>query len=245
MLPYCDGDVSNQQGQHFIDDSRYAYDDDVLRSTVWVMGANHNFFNTVWTPGKYAYSTSDDWGATSTDADLRRRPAAEQHPAQRGRPVQRRHGVHDRVVPDDPRRGDQLPADVRRLHQARPDQRPDRPTSGSSPTRRPTSGPTSSRSRPSAARSAPSARPRRRLCQRLRPHAAAGAAALRDDQHPAQHQLRCRTGRRRHYAPNVPASPMTKFLWTAAVRRRGASHRRVDPGHRAGRRTQRRGVHAR
>lgn len=68
MLPYCDGDVSNQQGQHFIDDSRYAYDDNVLRSTVWVMGADHNFFNTVWTPGKYPYSTSDDWGATSTDS---------------------------------------------------------------------------------------------------------------------------------------------------------------------------------
>ncbi|KQW48571.1 hypothetical protein ASC77_07435 [Nocardioides sp. Root1257] len=68
MLPYCDGDVSNQQGQHFTDDSRYAFDDNSLRSVVWVMGANHNFFNSVWTPGKYAYSTSDDWGATSTDA---------------------------------------------------------------------------------------------------------------------------------------------------------------------------------
>jgi trimeric autotransporter adhesin len=68
MLPYCDGDVSNQQGQHFIDDSRYAHDQSVLLSTVWVMGADHNFFNSVWTPGKYPYSTSDDWGATSTDA---------------------------------------------------------------------------------------------------------------------------------------------------------------------------------
>ncbi|MCL3837976.1 Ig-like domain-containing protein [Aeromicrobium duanguangcaii] len=68
ILPYCDGDVSNQQGQHMLDDSRYAFDDDVLRSGVWMMGANHNFYNTVWTPGKYAYSVSDDWGATSTDA---------------------------------------------------------------------------------------------------------------------------------------------------------------------------------
>jgi hypothetical protein len=68
MLPYCDGDVSNQQGQHFTDDSRYAFDDNSLRSAVWVMGANHNFFNSVWTPGKYGYSTSDDWGASSTDA---------------------------------------------------------------------------------------------------------------------------------------------------------------------------------
>ncbi|SKB06628.1 Ig-like domain-containing protein [Aeromicrobium choanae] len=68
ILPYCDGDVSNQQGQHMLDDSRYAFDDDVLRSGVWMMGANHNFYNTVWTPGKYAYSVSDDWGATSADA---------------------------------------------------------------------------------------------------------------------------------------------------------------------------------
>ncbi|GAA4702697.1 Ig-like domain-containing protein [Nocardioides conyzicola] len=66
MLPYCDGDVSNQQGQHFSDDSRYAFGDSVLRSTVWVMGADHNFFNTTWTPGAYPYATSDDWSPTGT-----------------------------------------------------------------------------------------------------------------------------------------------------------------------------------
>lgn len=66
LLPYCDGDVSNQQGQHMNDDARYAFADDVLRSDVWVMGANHNFFNTVWTPGKYNLSVSDDWSGTST-----------------------------------------------------------------------------------------------------------------------------------------------------------------------------------
>lgn len=68
VLPYCDGDVSNQQGQHMLDDSRYAFDDNSLRSGVWAMGANHNFYNTVWTPGVYPYSVSDDWGATSTDS---------------------------------------------------------------------------------------------------------------------------------------------------------------------------------
>ncbi|PYG00572.1 hypothetical protein SAMN05216184_103143 [Georgenia satyanarayanai] len=61
VLPYCDGDVVNLQGQHFFEDSRYAVDDDVLRATALVMGANHNFFNTVWTPGLYPYSVSDDW----------------------------------------------------------------------------------------------------------------------------------------------------------------------------------------
>ena len=66
FLPYCDGDVSNQQGQHMIDDSRAAFDDNALRSAVWVMGANHNFFNTVWTPGKYPYNTGDDWSTGDT-----------------------------------------------------------------------------------------------------------------------------------------------------------------------------------
>lgn len=66
MLPYCDGDVSNQQGQHMFDDSRNAFNDNVQRSAVWVMGANHNFFNSVWTPGKYPYATSDDWDSRDT-----------------------------------------------------------------------------------------------------------------------------------------------------------------------------------
>lgn len=65
LLPYCDGDVSNQQGQHMLDDSRYAFGDDALRTGTWVMGANHNFYNTVWTPGVYRYSVSDDWSGTN------------------------------------------------------------------------------------------------------------------------------------------------------------------------------------
>ena len=66
ILPYCDGDVSNQQGQHMLDDSRYAFGDDVLRTGTWAMGANHNFYNTVWTPGVYSYSVSDDWSGSSS-----------------------------------------------------------------------------------------------------------------------------------------------------------------------------------
>lgn len=71
VLPYCDGDVSNQQGQHMLDDSRYAFGDDALRSGTWVMGANHNFYNTVWTPGLFPAAVSDDWSnstARRTDA---------------------------------------------------------------------------------------------------------------------------------------------------------------------------------
>ncbi|MEU8195790.1 hypothetical protein AB0C10_18590 [Microbispora amethystogenes] len=62
ILPYCDGDVSNQQGQHFYDDSRYAVDaDPAFRSSLMVMGADHNFFNTEWTPGVAHAPASDDW----------------------------------------------------------------------------------------------------------------------------------------------------------------------------------------
>lgn len=62
ILPYCDGDVSNQQGQHFYDDTRYADPGDgVLRSSLMVMGADHNFFNTEWTPGVAVAPASDDW----------------------------------------------------------------------------------------------------------------------------------------------------------------------------------------
>ena len=62
VLPYCDGDVSDIQGQKFTDTGRdLATDDTSLKSSVLVMGANHNFFNTEWTPGIAAAPASDDW----------------------------------------------------------------------------------------------------------------------------------------------------------------------------------------
>src|SRR6202012_5755077 len=64
LLPYCDGDVSDQQGQHFYSDSRDNFDDNVLRSNIWVMGADHDFFNQIWTPP--FPGASDDW-SRSTD----------------------------------------------------------------------------------------------------------------------------------------------------------------------------------
>jgi LPXTG-motif cell wall-anchored protein len=67
ILPYCDGDVVNLQGQHIIDDSRHAFGDSVLRSSVLVMGTNHNFFNTIWTPSIYPTASSDDWRAQDRD----------------------------------------------------------------------------------------------------------------------------------------------------------------------------------
>lgn len=60
LLPYCDGDVSDQQGQHFYADSRDGtFSDDVQRSDIWVMGTDHDFYNTSWTP-PYP-GASDDW----------------------------------------------------------------------------------------------------------------------------------------------------------------------------------------
>jgi hypothetical protein len=83
MLPYCDGDVSDLQGVHFFDDARYNVPGDATpKHTILVMGANHNFFNTIWTPGLFV-GGSDDWGASSdpfcgTVAGNKRLTAAQQ-----------------------------------------------------------------------------------------------------------------------------------------------------------------------
>ena len=64
MLPYCDGDVADLQGVHFYDDARYNVPGDAAaKHTVLVMGANHNFFNSVWTPspGNTIPGAADDW----------------------------------------------------------------------------------------------------------------------------------------------------------------------------------------
>jgi dienelactone hydrolase len=61
LLPYCDGDVSNLEGQAYTDVARDAApDDNALHSSVLVMGANHNFFNTEWTPGLSHAPSFDD-----------------------------------------------------------------------------------------------------------------------------------------------------------------------------------------
>jgi len=68
VLPYCDGDVFDLQGQRFTDVGRdLAPGDTSLKSSVLVMGANHNFFNTEWTPGLAVAPAWDDWGDTGTE----------------------------------------------------------------------------------------------------------------------------------------------------------------------------------
>lgn len=62
LLPYCDGDVSDLQGVHFYDDARYNVPGDPApKYYVLVMGANHNFYNTIWTPGSPFGGAADDW----------------------------------------------------------------------------------------------------------------------------------------------------------------------------------------
>ncbi|MFS3129129.1 hypothetical protein ACLM5J_12080 [Nocardioides sp. Bht2] len=67
LLPHCDGDVSDLQGQRFVDFNRDVMADDTsLKSAVMVFGANHNYFNTEWTPRIAAAPSWDDWGGNPT-----------------------------------------------------------------------------------------------------------------------------------------------------------------------------------
>ncbi|WP_370247710.1 hypothetical protein [Nocardioides sp.] len=62
LLPSCDGDVFDLQGQRFVDVGRdLAADDTALRTGALVIGANHNFFNTEWTPATAVAPANDDW----------------------------------------------------------------------------------------------------------------------------------------------------------------------------------------
>jgi hypothetical protein len=61
ILPTCDGDVSDLQGQAYIDTSRDIAYSEALRSAIISVGTNHNFFNTEWTPGLAAAPSLDDW----------------------------------------------------------------------------------------------------------------------------------------------------------------------------------------
>src|SRR5215510_3493394 len=63
MLPYCDGDVADLQGVHFYDDARYNVPgDNSPKHYELIMGANHNFFNTIWSPDSSSFPGAvDDW----------------------------------------------------------------------------------------------------------------------------------------------------------------------------------------
>jgi hypothetical protein len=61
ILPGCDGDVSDLQGEVYVDGTRAVSGGTALHSAVYVIGANHNFFNSEWTPGQAAAPAEDDF----------------------------------------------------------------------------------------------------------------------------------------------------------------------------------------
>ena len=75
---HCDGDVSDLQGAAYYDDSRYAVPgDQTAKQTTLLYGANHNFFNSVWTSGPGSFDDAGFLGELGS-------------PARRGRGVPRR-----------------------------------------------------------------------------------------------------------------------------------------------------------
>jgi hypothetical protein len=61
LLPYNDGDVHTLQGAHYFDDSRYNFVGDTgAKFTIEVMGADHNYYNTVWSPDSSFPGGSED-----------------------------------------------------------------------------------------------------------------------------------------------------------------------------------------
>ncbi|MEU9348333.1 hypothetical protein AB0D74_44765 [Streptomyces sp. NPDC048278] len=61
ILPGCDGDVSDLQGEVYVDGTRGVSSGKALHSAVYVIGADHNFFNTEWTPGQAQAPAEDDF----------------------------------------------------------------------------------------------------------------------------------------------------------------------------------------
>jgi hypothetical protein len=71
ILPYCDGDVSDLQGASYYDDGRYATPGDTSsKMTALLYGANHNFFNTVWTSGPGSFDDAGAWAGEDPRPDV-------------------------------------------------------------------------------------------------------------------------------------------------------------------------------
>ena len=88
LLPGCDGDVSDLQGEDFVDGTRGVSRGTALHNAVYIVGANHNFFNSEWTPGEAEAPASDDFWDDPEQPDpvcspgaATRLTAAQQHKA--------------------------------------------------------------------------------------------------------------------------------------------------------------------
>jgi len=80
ILPQCDGDVFELEGQLYIESPRLIPRDRALRSAVWLPGGNHNFLNSMWTPGE-SVAPQDDDAHIYDDTDGFCRPGARLDPA--------------------------------------------------------------------------------------------------------------------------------------------------------------------
>jgi lysophospholipase L1-like esterase len=61
VVPYCDSEVEEVPGVHYLDDARYsAPGDRAAKYTIVLGGANHNFFNTYWTSEFFSPGSWDD-----------------------------------------------------------------------------------------------------------------------------------------------------------------------------------------
>ncbi|WP_399494269.1 hypothetical protein [Streptomyces sp. P9(2023)] len=69
ILPGCDGDVSDLQGQIYVDGTRGVGGGAALQSAVYMVGANHNFFNSEWTPGQAEAPADDDFYSDGENPD--------------------------------------------------------------------------------------------------------------------------------------------------------------------------------
>ncbi|GAA3778413.1 alpha/beta hydrolase family protein [Streptomyces phyllanthi] len=69
ILPGCDGDVSDLQGEIYVDGTRGVSRGKALHSAVYMTGANHNFFNREWTPGQATAPSEDDFSYGGNDHD--------------------------------------------------------------------------------------------------------------------------------------------------------------------------------
>ncbi|MFI7296303.1 alpha/beta hydrolase family protein [Streptomyces sp. NPDC050121] len=69
ILPGCDGDVADLEGETYLDGTRGISSGTALHSAVYVVGANHNFFNTEWTPGKAVAPSFDDFSEDPEQTD--------------------------------------------------------------------------------------------------------------------------------------------------------------------------------
>jgi hypothetical protein len=78
MTGYCDGQVG-LSGLHYFDDSLFnAPGDPAPKHHILIMGANHVFFNTVWTPGLFEPNPGDDGKFCDGDSRTGRITAEEQ-----------------------------------------------------------------------------------------------------------------------------------------------------------------------